>query len=269
MSFLKPPLPKEHGSWAMLTIPLALGAAIAPVWQWRVVILFVAALGFFLVRFPLATLVKTRKRGTTQAPFLWRWAAIYAVISAGAGGWLVLNQTLWWLAAMGVFGTALVGFHLWLVARRQEMSAVGELAGIMGLTLGAPMAYYVSSGSLDGTAITLWIINALYFGGTVYYIKLKVRQQPRFPKPNKITERLVKAKACLAYQTVALSVVLLFAALRWMPSLAPLAFVPMTLKVLRGAWQWQDRKSLNLVHLGLVEVFHSLAFAVLVIVAFR
>ena len=46
----KPPIPKEHGSWAMLTVPLLLGVAIAPSWHWRVIILLVAALGFFLLQ---------------------------------------------------------------------------------------------------------------------------------------------------------------------------------------------------------------------------
>jgi hypothetical protein len=38
--------------------------------------------------------------------------------------------------------------------------------------------------------------------------------------------------------------------------------------MLWGAWQWQDRKSLSLVRLGLAELFHSIAFAVLIIAAF-
>jgi hypothetical protein len=43
---LKPPLPKEHGSWAMLIIPLLLGLAVASAWHWRVLALLVAALAF-------------------------------------------------------------------------------------------------------------------------------------------------------------------------------------------------------------------------------
>jgi hypothetical protein len=42
----KPPFPKEHGSWAMLTIPLLLGLMVAPAWHWHVLVLLVAAGGF-------------------------------------------------------------------------------------------------------------------------------------------------------------------------------------------------------------------------------
>lgn len=266
---LKPPLPKEHGSWAMLIVPLLLGLAIAPAWQWRALILVAAAFGFFLMRYPLVTLVKTRRRAATDRAYLWRWAAIYGGLAALGGGWLILAGGLWWLAAMGLAGGLLVLFNLWLVSRRQEMSAVGELAGIFGLALGAPMAYYAASGRLDGVAATLWLINALYFGGTVFYIKLKVRQQPRLPAPNRAAERLAQAKACLTYQAAALTIVILLVTLQRAPQLAPLAFVPATLKAAWGAWHWQDKKTLSLTRLGVTEILHAVAFTALIIVAFR
>lgn len=265
---LKPPIPKEHGSWAMLAVPLLLGVIIAPTWHSRVIVLVAAALGFFLVRFPLATLVKTRRRRNSDRAYLWQWAAIYGTLTVLSGGWLVLVHSLWWLLPLGLLGGLLLLFHLWLVARRQEMSATGELAGIFGLALGAPMAYYAASGRLDGSAAALWLINALYFGGTVFYIKLKVRQQPRFPAPDQVGERLIKARACLAYQTIALTIVILLVAFRQAPALTPLAFAPVTIKILVGAGRWQDKKSLSLVRLGVTEIFHAIAFVGLVILAF-
>lgn len=265
----KPPIPREHGSWAMLTAPLLLGLALAPAWHGRALVLLVAALGFFLVRFPLATLVKTRRSAKTNRVYLWQWAAIYGGITALAGGWLVLAHRLWWLLPMGVIGGLLVLLHLWLITRRQEMSVGGELSGIFGLALGAPMAYYAASGRLDYTAAILWLVNALYFGGAVFYIKLKVRRQPRLPAPNRPLNRLAEAKACLAYHTFALTVMAALAALRWVPALTPLAFVPVTLKVWYGAWQWQDKKSLSLVRLGITEIVHTVAFVALVMAAFQ
>ena len=264
----KPLLPKEHGSWAMLIVPLLLGAIIAPIWHWRILILIVAAFGFFLVRFPLALLVKTRRRTKANRAEFWRWVFVYGGMTAISGGWLVLVERLWILALISVFGVALLLFHLWLVYRRQEMSLIGELSGIVGLALGAPMAYYTASGRLDDTAVLLWLINVLYFGGTVFYIKLKVRQQPRLPVPSHLGERLVKAKACLTYQTIALTLIILLVTFRQAPLLTPLAFVPATIKTVYGAWKWQNKKSLSLVRLGVTEIFHALAFTGLVILAF-
>jgi len=266
----KPPIPKEHGSWAMLIVPLVVGLSVAPGWHWRSPVLWVAALAFFLLRYPLAMLVKTRRRAaSSQRVELWRWAAIYGGLAGLCGGWLVLANGLWWLVPMSLLGALLVVLHLWLVARRQEMSVTGELSAIIGLAMGAPMAYYVAGGQLDAIALLLWLINGLYFGGTVFYIKLKVRQQPRSPAPDKISERLLKARACLTYQTFALTLVILLVAWQKAPLLSLLAFLPATVKIGYGALHWQDKKSLSLVRLGVTEIFHSVAFAVLIIVAFR
>jgi len=262
------PLPREHGSWAMLIVPLLLGLTIAPTWQWRSLLLLVAALGFFLLRYPLALLVKSRKRPATNRPYLWRWTLIYGLVTMLGGGWLVLVERLWGLAALGVLGGGLLFFHLWLVSRRQEMSVIGELAGIFGLALGAPMAYYTATGRLDRTTAVLWLINALYFGGTVFYIKLKVRYQPRRPAPDHWSERLLGAKAGLTYHTIALTVMILLVMLWQAPLLAPLALLPATAKMIYGAYRWQDKKSLSLMRLGLIEIAHALVFSGLVVLAF-
>ena len=264
----KPPLPKEHGSWAMFFIPLLLGMLIAPTWHWRSLALLVAAFGLFLAREPLATLIRTRRRARNDRAYWWRWIALYGGVALISGGWLVLAHELWWLIGLGGVGLALLGVNFWLVARRQEMSVIGELVGISALALGAPLAYYAASGQFDLTAALLWLINLLYFGGTVFYIKLKVRQQPRQPAPNHLSERLLKAKACLTYQTLALSVTIFLAALQQLPLLAPLALLPATVKAVYGAWQWQDRKSLNMMRLGVAEILHALTFTGLVVFAF-
>jgi hypothetical protein len=277
---LNVPLPKEHGSWAMFSMPLIIGFVVAAQWQWRSLWLIGAALGLFLVRYPIDTLIKTRKRptkgrtptkgGTPTADRarLIRWAIVYGAIAALCGGWLIVIEQLTWLIPLGVLSAALLAYHWWLVERRQEMSVRGELAGIFGLALGALLAYYVSTGLIDGTALGLWIVNALYFGGTVFYIKLKVRQQPKESAPDRVSERLVKAKACLTYQSVVLTFLILLVASERLPALALLAFVPMTLKVLYGATRWQDRKSLSLPRLGVIEIIHSVTFAALIVVAF-
>jgi hypothetical protein len=264
----KPPLPKEHGSWAMFIVPLLVGFIVAPVWQARGWVLVVAALGFFLVRYPLALLVKTRHRPRRDRPVLWRWTILYAGLAGLGGGWLVVTYRLGWLVILGLAAGLLVLFHLWLVARRQEMSVAGELAGIVGLALGAPLAYYTVSGQLDSTAALLWLVNALYFGGTVFYIKLKVRGQPREAAPRQSAQRFAKAKACLIYQMTALTILMLLAFWQLAPNLTPLALVPATLKTLWGAWHWQDRKSLKMLRLGVIEIIHSIAFAGLMIIIF-
>ena len=261
---LKPPLPKEHGAWAMLAVPLLVGSAVAPTWRWSTLFAIVAVVSLFLARYPIETLIKTRRRNTT----LIAWSVIYAGLSIFSAAWLIVLDRLILLIPIGLLGAALMLYHWGLAARRQEMSVLGELSGIGGLALGAPISYYVASGQLGGTALALWLINLLYFGGTVFYIKLKVRQQPRLPAPDRITHRLIAAQACLTYQTITLAIILALIFLQRAPLLVALAFVPMTIKVLLGAYRWQDKQSLSLRRLGMIELIHSALFAVLVIAAF-
>jgi hypothetical protein len=170
------PLPREHGSWAMFVVPLIIGFAVAAQWQWRSIWLIAAALGLFLVRFPIDTMIKTRKRPATDRATLVRWAAIYGSIAALCGGWLIMFDQLYWLIPLGVLGVALLIYHWWLVERRREMSARGELAGIFGLALGAPLAYYVSTGTLNGSALGLWIGGGIYWRlGSRFNIGLAAR----------------------------------------------------------------------------------------------
>ena len=65
-----------------------------------------------------------------------------------------------------------------------------------------------------------------------------------------------------------LAILILLVALTGLPALVMLAFVPMTVKVLIGATRWQDKKSLSLPKLGVIELVHAALFAVLIIAAF-
>lgn len=252
----------------MLLVPLVVGWVIAPGWHSRSLALLPAALAFYLMRYPLVLLIKRRKQAGTDRAYLWRWTFIYGAIAALSGGWLMAAYRLWWLAAFALGGGLLLLLHLGLVYRRQEMSVVGELVGIAGLVLGAPMAYYAAAGRLDKTAALLWLLNLLYFGGTVFYIKLKVRQQPRQPRPDNFLSRLRQAPTAPLYQAMTLLSVTGLTAFEQLPLLTPLAFVPAALKSLLGVLRWQDKKTLSLIRLGIIEIVHALLFIGLIIIAF-
>jgi hypothetical protein len=264
----RPPLPREHGAWAMFLVSLAVGWIVAGQWNAQAVVFALTATGLFLVRHPVALALKARRRSKPFDRSLLVWAGIYLAISGVGGIWLVTLGRRAGLLALAPLAGLLLAAYLGHAARRTESSVVGELVGIAGLVLTAPAAYYASSGHYDATAAGLWAIHMLYFSGTVFYIKLKVREQTRREAPTQISQRLIAGRACLAYQTTALTLVALLALLRWMPVLAPLALVPVTVKTIAGAVRWQDRRSLSLMRLGLAEVAHSLLFGLMTVFIF-
>lgn len=255
-------LPREHGAWAMFLVPLFVGLGVTGQLDGKAIPFSLATLFIYLARHPLTLLVKGRKRRGA-----WTWLGIYLLLALAFGLPLLVFYRLWLLLPLAGLAGLLLALYLYQAARRAEMSTRGEFLGIAGLTLSAPGAYYVTSGALDGTALFLWLANVLYFGGTVFYIKLKVREQPRRPAPADPWGRLVQGKATVLYHLFVVGFLLTLARFGWVPSLVPLAFAPCLAKALRGVLAWGGRP--HMMKLGLTEVAHSVTFGLLLILAYR
>ena len=117
--------------------------------------------------------------------------------------------------------------------------------------------------------LALWIVNALYFGGTVFYIKLKVRQQPRLPAPDRVSERLVKAKACLSYQSIVLTIVIVLVALARRARAGGAGVRADDVEgVVSARRAGRIKQIVEPAELGVIEMFIAVLFAVFIIVAF-
>jgi hypothetical protein len=260
------PLPREHGAWAMLVVPLLVGISAAETFSAAFFLLAFTAFGFFLMRYPLTLAIKSRTADARAAAL--RWSAIYGAITFVGGAALWIATRLWLLLPLGALGLASLVLYLLLVARRAEMTTLGEWIGIAGLALGAPGAYLVATRVLNETAFALYALNVLYFGGTVSYIKFKVREQPRLGTPGAgLAARLWAGRATIGYHALVVVVVVLSAFIGWVPLLIPLAFVLPMCKVVAGVATRPAR--LNIPRLGFVELGFTVAFALIVLLAYR
>ena len=259
-------IPHEHGAWAMFAAPLLIGIGVAPALNGAVWLFALTAFGFFLLRYPLAITIKSRAPDARRNAL--RWSAIYGALTIVAGAALVAVTRLGSLILLGALGALSLAVYLWLAARRAEMSFAGEWVGIAGLALGAPTAYLVATGTLDATALALYALNLMYFGGTVFYIKFKVREQPRVVALAAGTrEKLWAGRVTIGYHALALMLVALLAIVGRVPALAAAAFVLPFGKVVAGVMTHPAR--LNLPRLGMIELAITLAFALVVLAAYR
>ena len=160
----------------------------------------------------------------------------------------------------------LLGVHLFLSTRRADMTVGGELIGIAGLTLGAPATYYVGAGSPGIQMLGLWLLSFLYFGGSVFYVKLKVRVHSRQQPPASSLQRMLVGKTTVIYHVGAIALAGVLVATGLVPLLAPLAYIPVSCKAVRGTLDW--RRPVNIKRLGVMEIVHSLVFAVLLVIAY-
>jgi len=261
-------VPREHGAWGLLLVPLVTGAGVGLRESHHVfpaLLLLVAALALFWLRTPAESLLGTspmraQTRDERQVVILVI-AALGAVagLALGALLWAGRNRALWVIGATA--GAAFVAQAL-LKRLGRHTRMLSEIVGTIGLTASAPAAYYVVTGKLGASAWMLWLANLAFAGNQIHYVQLRIH-----------TARVegVRAKFARGWKfalgQVAMAVALAAACLaRWMPWIALIAFVPL---MLRG-WNYFVQKPRPLVvrRLGWNELAQAVAFCVLFIAAF-
>ncbi len=258
-------LPHEHGAWAMFVIPLLIGMGAGHAINGTTVLFAMTALGFFLLRHPLMLALKSRAPNIRRDAMYW--SGIYSALTCISGVILLLTSQLWTLIPIGGFGLATLAVYLLLAVRRAEMSTAGEWIGIAGLALSAPGAYLASSGRLDATALALYTLNLLYFGGTISYVKFKVREQPLITaSASDVGAKLWAGHVTLAYHLLVLIIGALLASIGLVPTLAAVSFWLPTCKVISGIMSRPSRP--NLPRLGFIELGFTIAFALVVLAAY-
>ncbi len=261
-------IPREHGAWGILLVPLATGACVGIPRGNHVsalLLFLVAATALFWVRTPLESWLGTSamKAQTTDE----RRAVILATLLIGAIAAVALAGLFWGVRNEGLLvigGIAVTAFALQgavkLFGRRMRMPA--QIIGAIGLTSTAAGAYYVVTGQLDQRAVAVWIANWLFAGDQIHFVQLKLRNS----RVAGFGEKFTRGRAFFIGQVGMLAVVVWAAGIGLLPTLAVLAFVPV---VLRGCWWFlQKPHTLQLHWLGISELLHSITFAVLLIASF-
>lgn len=264
----------------MLGVPLAVGMVVAlGTRPWAevgggvvpAILLSISVLSFYLARYPLSLWVRFPQRGREHGA----WMVLTAVIGVVAGALLVLGWGRWLLIPAGLLALALSLVHLGLVGERQERGVVGELLGVAGLTLTAPLTAYAVSGLWSGESFTLWLVCFLFFGSSVFYVKMRVMaaslgkakvRQGEGDSSLSWGEKRRLGWPVLSYHLGALVMV---GALGWsgaLPPLAIIAFLPL------AAHQSADvaglSSTLTIRRIGFTLLAHSLLFGALTIGVF-
>jgi hypothetical protein len=261
-------LPREHGAWGLLLVPMVTGAGVAfreSNYVVPVLLLLLAALALFWLRTPVESLLGTSAiRAETRderraVAIVIAGLAVAAGLSLGSLLWAGRNPALWLIgvAAVAAFaGQAL----LKKLGRRTRM--LSEMVGTIGLTASGPAAYYVVTGKFGATAWIIWIANVIFAGDQIHYVQLRIH-----------TARVEGMRAKLArgwnfaLGQLVMAVALAVACARGlMPWGALIAFVP----ILFRGWFYFVQKPAPLVvrKLGWNELSQAVVFCALFISAF-
>jgi len=262
-------VPREHGAWGLLLVPMITGAGVAlrecsPIFP--LTLLTTAALALFWLRTPFESLLGTSAM-RAESKFERRRVGSFVLglvgVAALALGTLLRaghNADLWPLGAVvaaAFFAQAL----LKKLSRRARM--LSEMVGTVGLTAAAPAAYYVITGSFNATAWMLWLANVLFAGDQIHYVQLRIHAA----KVEGFRARLARGWAFAAGQALMTTLLTLACLSRLMPPIASIAFAPL---LFRGWFYFvQEPSPLIVRRLGWNELKHATAFCVLFIATCR
>lgn len=261
-------LPREHGAWGLLLVPMITGAGVALHRASNVaplILLATAALALFWLRTPLENLLGTaamRIQNLEEAHAVRSFIALLGAVAAVALGallWAGRNPDLW-LLGTGVAAAFVVQAALKKLGRNTRM--LSEMVGTIGLTASAPAAYYVITGSFDTNAWMLWIANLLFAGDQIHYVQLRIHTA----KLQGFRAKFAKGWPFAVGQAIVTAVITIACLDRLMPPIASLAFAPL---LFRG-WFYFIAEPTPLVvrRLGWNELKHATVFCVLFISAF-
>ncbi len=261
-------IPREHGAWGLLLVPMITGAGIGFHECSRIfplLLLSAAGLALFWLRTPVESLLGTsamRAETAEECRTVKTLIFVLGVVAAAALAallWAGRNSELWPLGA--AVATAFIAQTLLKkLGRRARM--LSEIVGTIGLTAAAPAAYYVITGNFNQTAWMLWLANILFAGDQIHYVQLRIH-----------TAKIEGFRAKLAHgwrfamgQALMTAILTLACMSRFMPPFASLAFAPL---LFRGWFYFiQEPGPLIIRRLGWNEMKHATAFCVLFIATF-
>jgi YwiC-like protein len=261
-------VPREHGAWGMLLVPLATGAAVGLLADGRIStlpLLVVATLAIFWMRTPLESWLGTsplraqsdeERNSVKRAIFVL--AAIASVALAGLF-WGGQNKELFSLGVMAALAFVL---QAGLKKAGRKTRVFAQIVGAVGLTSTAPAAYCVVVGHVDGSALLLWGSNWLFAVNQIQFVQLRIHST----RVVGFIQKLVHGRWFLLGQLAVAAALLFMWRTRMLPGLLLLAFIPALVRGL--AWFLIPSGPLVVRRLGWTELAHNLTFGILLVLGF-
>ncbi len=243
----------------MWIVPGVVGAALAQENYHLSATFLVAVFLLYWARYPVWLWVRSRTRVFPKSVI--PYTLLIGLVGLAVVIGLAVSYERWALIWFGALAILVMLLHLRLVATGHERSLVGEFLGIAGLGLVGPATYYVATGSIDTQAALAWLLPGLFFGSSVFSIKLRVGGYVRVKAGG---WPMGMAAALLAYQVLVILVVTLLAAQDLVAPWTIAAYLPVTTQ---AVWPiWSLRKPPKFRILGILWVIHSVLFTVLLII---
>jgi hypothetical protein len=257
-----PVLTREHGSWVVFAVPIIIGLGVAGRYTPDTIVLTVAALASFLASVPAQRLMRAHA-GELRAERVWLF--VYGAIALVAGSLLLVRGYVGVLIAAILAAVAFAGSTAMVEGRRK--TAWSDLVATAGLSLGAPMAYYVASeGGAPGIG-TLYLLTLLWFGWSMVHVHVKLRASAFRGTAINLGAHAALGRPMIVVLLGVWIVLTALARRHTIPVELLIAYVPATVHGVIGIMRL--RSTTQYKNLGFILLGQSLLFAALVIYAAR
>ena len=163
-------MPNQHGAWFMLFIPPLMGMILQP--SWAALPLLITWWAGYFTYFAITIWVKSRLRPKHLPPVL-----TYGAVTALAGIAALITQ--WQLIAWLPIFAPIIAVAVYETIKRRERSLASGWSTVLAAAMMLPTVASIStSGTPAAVSGDLWWATAwfaLYFGGSIYYVKTLIR----------------------------------------------------------------------------------------------
>lgn len=262
-------LPREHGVWGMLLVPLVTGAAAGNPRGERIIwiLLFAAvALGLFCLRTPVEAgleISALRPQNDAERRLIHYSIYVYASVALLSLAFLMLWARAYGLLLLGA--AAAIAFLLQTVLKQlgRETRLTAQLTGALALSSTAAGAYYLATGHFGPMAAIIWLANWLFAADQIHFVQLRVHSARAMTRGEKIRQ----GRGFLLHQAACLLPLGLTWRAGWLPGFILMAF---GLLFVRGfTWFFESPRPLQVHRLGVSELLYAIVFGVFFIVGFH
>lgn len=172
-------LPPQHGAWAFLALPLALGAVVSPASP-LLLVLSVAWIAAYPLSYAALGLVRARRPQRFRRPFI-----VWLVVVLPAVALLVAVRP--WLVWIGLGYLALFAVNLRYAQRNDERALGNDAVFILECAVMVPVTYTVAAGgrswtppSLSTIPTEVWVLTVvcgLVLIGSILHVKSLIRER--------------------------------------------------------------------------------------------
>ncbi len=262
------PKPRQHGAWIMFLVPAFMAAGLDTHYLWPDLILITAFIFIFLAYQPFQRFLRRRIQRNTFDREALLWSSLLGGIGALLATGMFIGFQRWSAFLFGIIIVIFLFIHLIWAIRTSTLALPVEMVGVAGLTASAPMIILFNTGTLNTLGWTIWLVNFLYFAGSLFFVKLKLRIQPSMPAPS-IPEKIKRGIPLLGY--TACVYFILYLLIRFYPfeKLLLVAFLPFALKAVIGVFSWYDKQLAKPSRTGFYEIFHAVIFTGIALIVLR